>query len=98
MTVEREPQTGLVSIGVSLPDPQASSEMVVLVRNLLQEYVVDYRTEKAMKNLEFIEEQVEEAEENLRRATELIAEFQGRNVTIQLQSVADNEHHLHSVI
>lgn len=96
ITVEREPQTGFVSIGVSLPDPKASSEMVVLVRNLLQEYVVDYRTEKAMKNLEFIEEQVEEAEENFRRAQESLAEFQDRNVNIQLQSVAVTEQRLQS--
>lgn len=96
ITVEREPQTGFVSIGVSLPDAQASTEMVVLVRNLLQEYVVDYRTEKAMKNLHFIEEQVAEAEEIFQDAQNALAEFQDRNVNIQLQSVAVTEQRLQS--
>lgn len=96
ITVEREPQTGFVSIGVSLPDSQASTEMVVLVRNLLQEYVVDYRTEKAMKNLIFIEEQVEEAEETFQKAQNSLAEFQDRNVNIQLQSLAVAEQRLQS--
>lgn len=96
ITVEREPQTGFVSIGVSLGDAPASSEMVVLVRNLLQEYVIDYRTEKAMKNLKFIEEQVEEAEETFQKAQNSLAEFQDRNVNIQLQSVAVAEQRLQS--
>jgi len=79
ISVQREPQSGLVLIGVALPDPVASTEMVILVKNLLQDYVVEYRTEKAIKNLQFIEEQYEEAKINFESVQDSLAEFQDRN-------------------
>ena len=96
ITITREPQTGFVSIGVSLPDPVASTEMVTLVRNLLQEYVIDYRTEKAMDNLRFIQEQYEEAKENFQFQQDTLAAFQDRNVNIARQSAAVVEQRLQS--
>lgn len=96
ITISREPQTGFISIGVSLTDPQASTEMVILVRNLLQEYVTDYRTEKAMNNLEFIQEQYEEAKQAFQMSQDSLAAFQDRNVNLNLQSVAVVEQRLQS--
>jgi hypothetical protein len=96
ITITREPQTGFVSIGVSLPDPVASTEMVTLVRNLLQQYVVDYRTEKAMQNLEFIEERYEEAKANFQAQQDTLAAFQDRNVNLTQQSYQVQEERLRS--
>lgn len=96
ITISREPQTGFVSIGVSLPDPRASTEIVILVRNLLQEYVIDYRTEKAMNNLEFIEDRYQEAKENFQARQDSLAAFQDRNVNLNLQSIAVIESRLQS--
>lgn len=96
ITISMEPQTGFVSIGVSLSDPQASTEMVILVRNLLQEYVTDYRTEKAMNNLEFIQGQYEEAKKMYLMRQDSLAAFQDRNVNLNLQSAAAVEQRLES--
>lgn len=96
ITISMEPQTGFVSIGVSLSDPQASTEMVILVRNILQEYVTDYRTEKAMNNLEFIQGQYEEAKETFQMRQDSLAAFQDQNVNLNLQSVAVVEQRLQS--
>ncbi|MDZ7720278.1 MAG: Wzz/FepE/Etk N-terminal domain-containing protein [Balneolaceae bacterium] len=96
ITISREPQTGFVNIGVSLPDPQASTEMVMLVKELLQEYVTDFRTEKAINNLEFIEEQYEEAKQLFQIRQDSLAAFQDRNVNLNLQSVAVVEQRLQS--
>jgi capsular polysaccharide biosynthesis protein len=96
ITISREPQTGFVSIGVSLSDPEASTEMVLLIRSLLQEYVTDYRTEKAMNNLEFIEEQYEEAKQMFQVRQDSLAAFQDRNLNLNLQSVAVVEQRLQS--
>lgn len=96
ITISREPQTGFVNIGVSLTDPQASTEMVVLVKNLLQEYVTDYRTEKAMKNMEFIEGQYLEAKEIFEVRQDSLAAFQDRNVNINRQSLGVVEQRLQS--
>lgn len=96
ITIDREAQTGFVNIGVSLPDPQASTEMVILVQELLQEYVTDYRTEKAMNDLEFIEAQFEDAKKTFQMRQDSLAEFQDRNVNLNLQSVAVVEQRLQS--
>lgn len=96
ITVIREPQTGFISIGVSLNDPHAATEMVLLIRNLLQEYVVEYRTEKALDNLNFIQEQFQEAKQQFQAAQDTLATFQDRNVNIQRQSVLVTEQRLQS--
>ncbi|MCC5940056.1 MAG: hypothetical protein JJU37_00795 [Balneolaceae bacterium] len=96
ITISREPQTGFVSIGVSLPDAQASTEIVILVKNLLQEYVIDYRTEKALKNLEFIELQYEDAKLNFQAKQDSLAAFQDRNVNPARQTLLVREQRLQS--
>lgn len=96
ITISREPQTGFVNIGVSLSDPRASTEMVILVKNLLQEYVTDYRTEKAMNNMKFIEEQYQEAKDAFQVRQDSLAAFQDRNVNLITQSAAVTEQRLQS--
>jgi|GEM_PF-280377 len=95
-TITREPQSGFIIIGVSMPDPVAASEMVILIKDLLKNYVIEYRTEKSMKNLLFIEEQFEEAEENFRAAQDSLAKFQDRNFNIQRASFEVIEQRLQS--
>jgi capsular polysaccharide biosynthesis protein len=95
-TITREPQSGFIIIGVSMPDPRAASEMVILIKDLLKNYVIEYRTEKSMKNLLFIEEQFEEAEQNFLAVQDSLAEFQDRNVNINLRSFEVIEQRLQS--
>ncbi|TVQ03421.1 MAG: hypothetical protein EA359_09755 [Balneolaceae bacterium] len=83
ITVTREPQSGFISIGVSHPDAHASAAMVIIVKNLLQEYVTDYRTEKSINDLEFIRLQFQNAKTNLLIAQDSLAAFQDRNFNIQ---------------
>lgn len=87
ITVDREPLSGFVSIGVSFSDPHAATEMVIIVKNLLQEYVTDYRTEKSLNDLEFIRQMYENAKNNLLVVQDSLAAFQDRNVNIQRHSL-----------
>ena len=87
ISIEREPQSGFIIIGVALPDPNASTEMVILVKNLLQDYVIDYRTEKAKSNLQFIEGQYEEAKLEFELIQDSLARFQDQNVNPSRQSL-----------
>jgi len=96
ITINREPQTGFVSVGVSLPDAHASTEIVILVKNLLQEYVIDYRTEKALDNLTFIELQYEEAKLTFQARQDSLAAFQDRNVNPARQTLLVREQRLQS--
>lgn len=94
ISVQREPQSGLVMIGVSLPDPVAATEMVILVKNLLQEYVIEFRTEKAMSNLLFIEEQFEESKVNFETLQDSLAKFQDQNINPARQSLVIQQERL----
>ena len=87
ISIQREPQSGFIIVGVALPDPNASTEMVILVKNLLQDYVIDYRTEKAQSNLQFIEEQYEEAKLEFEVLQDSLARFQDQNVNPSRQSL-----------
>lgn len=96
ITITREPQSGFIIIGTSMPDPTAASEIVILIKDLLKNYVIEYRTEKSLKNLLFIEGQFEEAKQNFRAVQDSLAEFQDRNVNIQLSSIEVVEQRLQS--
>lgn len=94
ISVQREPQSGFIIIGVALPDPVASTEMVILVKNLLKDYVIEYRTEKAMSNLLFIEEQYQEAKIEFEVLQDSLARFQDQNVNAARQSLVIQQERL----
>ncbi|TVQ66794.1 MAG: hypothetical protein EA360_04730 [Balneolaceae bacterium] len=96
INITRDPQSGLVSIGVSAPDASAAAAMVNLVKNQLQEYVVEYRTEKALTNLQFIEEQFEEAKVTFQAVQDSLAEFQERNQNINRPTITVQQQRLES--
>lgn len=87
ISVQREPQSGFIIVSVALPDPFASTEMVILVKNLLKDYVIEYRTEKALSNLLFIEEQYEEAKLDYEMLQDSLAKFQDQNINPARQSL-----------
>jgi len=94
ITIQREPQSGFINVGVSLPDRVASTEMVIVVKNLLQNYVIDYRTEKALNNLLFIEEQYEEAKRNFEMLQDSLAKFEDQNINPARQSLVIQQERL----
>jgi capsular polysaccharide biosynthesis protein len=94
ITIQREPQSGFINVGVSLPDRVASTEMVIVVKNLLQNYVIDYRTEKALNNLLFIEEQFEEAKRNFEMLQDSLAKFEDQNINPARQSLVIQQERL----
>jgi uncharacterized protein involved in exopolysaccharide biosynthesis len=82
ISVSQDQETGLLTSKVKLQDPRAAAEMNRFMIDLLKEYVTEYRVEKARQNLEFAEQQKEEAEERFRETQMALAEFQDRNVSI----------------
>lgn len=78
--ITREPQTDFVLIGASMSTPESSAQVVKIVKEMLQRYVIEYKTEKAMQDLEFVELQYDMARENYRATQDSLASFQDRNV------------------
>lgn len=77
-----EMANSLITIRTSLPDPKASAEINHMIIGRIQEYVTNYRVEKAQQNLAFVELQQLEAKERYDDAQQELARFRDQNVTL----------------
>ncbi len=63
ITLTNDAKTGTITLEVETLSPEVSAQVAVFVFELLSEYVIEYKTEKAIQNLNFIQERYEEAQE-----------------------------------
>lgn len=77
-----EMSDGLITVKTRLPDAKAAAELNQLVVGKIQEYVTDYKIEKARQNLEFVEFQQEEARKRYEQAQLELVRFRDSNVTL----------------
>src|SRR5699024_2815411 len=82
LTASVDEETGVITLNSEFPDPQAAAEIGQAGIKLLKEYMRNYRTRKATKDLEFAEEQVAEAKRNFEQAQQNLAEFQDSNLNL----------------
>src|SRR5699024_7707710 len=75
-------ENGLVMLTVTMPDARAAAETGQYAIELLKEFITDYRTEKAIQYLHFVEEQTDQAREEFRNIASKLATFQDRNINI----------------
>ena len=72
-------KTSVITISVMMQDPLVSATMADTVVSRLQEYITDYRTNKARKDLEYAELLNEEAKDNYYNAQQKYADYLDRN-------------------
>lgn len=72
-------ETGIVSVNVRMPDPKVAAQIAKYTIGELTEYLVEYRTEKVLRDLEFVEDQLNKAEERFEEAQLALAEFTDSN-------------------
>lgn len=89
-------EEGLITLTAEMPDPHASAEIGRAGIELLKEYVEEYRTQKANKELEFTREQVEQAKKRFEEAQMKLAEFRDSNVNIATARAQTREQELQS--
>lgn len=75
INVSIDSKTVVVTISVKTQDPLVSALLVDTVVSRLQEYVTDYRTNKARKDLEYVEKINEEAKEAYYAAQQKYAQY-----------------------
>ncbi|MEX1014139.1 MAG: Wzz/FepE/Etk N-terminal domain-containing protein [Candidatus Paceibacterota bacterium] len=68
-----------INVTSRMPDPKAAAELNVLLIEQIQDYVINYRSEKARRNLEYVEQQYREIEERYEEAQRALARFQDEN-------------------
>ena len=90
---------GFISISASFPEAKASAEMALKARQLLQEYALQFKTQKSMEQLNYIKERYAEKQGEFNQIKIALARFQdqntgintalGRTKLLQLQSEYD---------
>lgn len=79
-------KTQVVTISVTMQDPMVSAILADTVVYRLQEYITDYRTNKARKDLEYAETLNQEAKDNYYKAQQQYADYLDRNQGLILHS------------
>lgn len=72
-------ETGIVTISVKMQDPVVAAEIARLAVRQLSEYVTRYRTEKSQRDVEFIQERLEDAKGNFEDIQQELARFTDAN-------------------
>ena len=80
-------KTSVITVSVSMQDPLVSAVLADTVVARLQEFITDYRTNKARQDLAYAQKLNEEAKQNYYSAQQHYAEYQDRNQGVVLHSV-----------
>ena len=90
---------GFISISVTLPEAKASAELALKAQIILQDYVLKFKTEKSIAQLNYIKERYAEKKDEFNLVKIALARFQdqnnrintamGRTKLLQLQSDYD---------
>lgn len=75
-----EKTSGVLSIGVELPDPMLAAATVGLAVEYLQEFVTHYRSSKLVEKIELLKTQREEAKQKYYKAEIELSSYRDRNL------------------
>lgn len=93
---ERNTDTGLFTVNVSMPEPEISAQLNETLIKYLTDYITEYRTEKLVRNLDFINERYEESEREFREIQEELVNFRDQNMNIATARLRAEEQRLES--
>lgn len=86
VTASVDAKTSVITIDVKMQDPVVSAMLADTVVSRLQEYITDYRTSKARKDLQYAEKLNEEAKQNYYKAQQRYADYLDRNQGLAFHS------------
>jgi capsule polysaccharide export protein KpsE/RkpR len=85
---------GLTTITVMLPDNMAAANVNAILVEKLQDFITEYRIEKARQNLEAIRQQEEDARLRYEEAQMELASFEDQNINISTNIAQTRVEHL----
>ncbi|SMO87963.1 LPS O-antigen chain length determinant protein, WzzB/FepE family [Saccharicrinis carchari] len=77
--IEVDNKTGLVSIAVEASEPVLTAQYVQKAVDLLQKYVIDYKTQQVQQNLEFVQQRFDEKKAEYESAREAFYDYKDRH-------------------
>jgi capsular polysaccharide biosynthesis protein len=84
----------IITVSIELQDPVVSAQLADLVVSNLKNYIVDYNTGKAKKDLDFIKTRYNEARDKYYSAQQTLAHHNDRNLNVILESVNTSKQRL----
>ena len=94
ISVSVDKKTGVTTLSVTMQDPLISAALTDTVMRRLQNYITDYRTNKARHDLKFAEKLYDEAKANYYAAQQKYARYADGNQNIVLHSVRTEQERL----
>ena len=82
ISLEINDKEGYVQLNSKFHDPKLAAQVAQKAQELLQEYITEFKIEKASAQLNFIEERYTEKKEEFRSAQEALATFRDKNKNI----------------
>ncbi len=88
--------SNLLTVSVEMHDPFVAAQLNNIVVQNLQEYIIDYRTQKAKTDLDFVIKRHSEAEIRYINAAQRLAQFRDQHTNMVLASAKTIEERLQS--
>lgn len=79
VTSNLDAESGIVSVSVKMRDPLLAANVANYTVEELTKYLIEYRTEKVLIDLEFVEDQLEDAKNRFEEAQLILADFDDGN-------------------
>ena len=94
--VDVDDKTGLVTVSTEGKEPVATAQFIQKAVELLQEYVIDYKTSQVRENLEFVKERCDEKKKEYEQIQKEFFEYKDRHrnidpnrVDVKFQQLSD---------
>ncbi len=87
---------GYVTLSANMPEALAAAQMAERAQQLLQQYVIAFKSQKAKEQLQFVEERYKEKAKEFRRAEMALARFKDRNRNVATATAMTEEKRLTS--
>ncbi|WP_157963270.1 GNVR domain-containing protein [Algoriphagus litoralis] len=94
ISLENDPKTGVITLQTETLSPEISAQVAVYVYNILSEYVIEFKTEKAKHNVEFIESQFQKAQNKFVETQNKLSSFRDRNQNLNFSTARAQEERL----
>lgn len=92
--VEVDKSTSVIKISVTMQDPLIAATLTNEVMEKLQDYITEYRTNKARKDLEYTQKLYEESMQSYHEAQQEYAAYMDRNQNVSLRSAQTQQERL----
>lgn len=86
ITIEADKKTGIITLTVTLQDPQVAATMADTVVSKLQQYIITYRTSKAKEDCLYLEKLYKERQQEYYDAQQHYAHYVDANSNMVFQS------------